>query len=121
MNDILLKKIAPAVYDWTFNGVDVENVTGDQRIINNIIETILLKPYELEQSIYREEGCKAHNYIFEQDTPENLELIKNEIKISCKTVKDVRDADIKATIKNGQIETEIIIYKEDGGVIEIGI
>lgn len=122
MNDIKLKYVEHGKYDWNFINGDVEDIKGDQTIINAIKHKLLLRPQELEQVLYQNQGDGAYNEINDDLTPENEKYIAEIIKTLCKEIKGVNDAEIKFETTQTEITiTNITIRKDDGGVLKVGI
>lgn len=95
MNDIKIRKnINKETYDWSFTPVDVEDITGLERIKNNVIHAVLLRYQELQQVFYQDAGCAAWDYIISKDSSINRTIISEMIRTAANRVENVQDAQV---------------------------
>lgn len=113
-NDIELKSNNDGTYDWAFGYDDVSNVIGNQRLRSNIIHSILLQPYELEQEYYAFKGCSSWDYINEPRTGHVETLLSESMRIEIQKIEGVKDATITLTGEGYNIIPEILLFKDDG-------
>jgi hypothetical protein len=122
MNDILLECVGDGIFDWKFNGTNVENIIGDQQLMTSCIHNIFLNYNELELELYADKGSYISQYLKEMYHETTYNSIIDEIKKQCKKVDGVLDAEvqIKKTPYTLIIE-KITLLKENGGTVEIAI
>ena len=120
MNNINLITKGRGVYDWNFTEGNLDNVTGDQAIINEIKHAVLLQFNELRPALYNNEGTKTIN--INSANPEEVNVLKTELTTQIKKIKHVNNCNIK--IKESDYMTLkliIEVIKDDGGVLTLGI
>ena len=120
MKDIELESVGEGVYDWKFTNNDISVVNGNQRLLSAVIHSIMLNRNELEQSIYIDKGCMAHEYVKQNATEENLEKVSSTIRASINELHGVTDSSIQVAQKDNTITiSKITIQKTDGTEVVI--
>lgn len=122
IKDIQLVESKYGKYDWSFNGVDVDTVIGNERIINAVKHSILLKYGELRQKLYQNKGSQLHYYIPCTNNDNNIEFIQEEIKVNCTSIDGISDAIVSVEAETLGIKIkELIVTRDDGReVVVIG-
>lgn len=117
INDIQLKPTEDGTFDWNFIGNDIENVNGNQRLLSAVVHAVLLRKNELEQNVYSDKGCTAHEYQKLLATPENLDKVAQAIRAEIVNVPGVSDASVE--MKDMVTIHRIVILKNDGKEVMI--
>ena len=122
MNDILLEYVGDGIFDWKFNGTDVDNVIGDQQLISSCVHNVFLNQNELELELYGGKGSFINRYLKMGGSDEVYNLLVTEIKEQCVKVEGVRDVEVQIQKTPYTLAIQkIILIKENGGTVEIAI
>lgn len=116
----LIKNKQNGKYDWNFNGIDLETVTGEQRIANEVIHVIMLQEHELMLQLYESKGCSAHNYIPSKFDVNTKNLIEEILTKSLLEIGGVRDAKVSIFDNTYSLNVrEIRVTLENGKEVQI--
>ena len=114
-NDIKLQNNHDGTFDWQFDLQDVHEVAGNERLLNNIIHAISLRPYELAQELYKFNGCHAWDYINENRTEHVTTLLIENMKQEIKNIDGITEAELNVDESKSYISfIDAVILKEDG-------
>ena len=114
-NDIKLKNNGDDTFDWDFSNTDVVNVYGSERRKSNIIHSVMLQPYELDEELYAFKGCELWDYINEPRRGHVITLLTESIRMSVNEIEGIRDSTV--ILDDGteyRLGVEIILFKADG-------
>lgn len=115
MKDIQLVSNGNGVYDWNFVDNDLCVVNGNQRLLSAVLHAVLLHQNELDQELYMNKGCLAHDYVKELATESNIEKISDIIRTTIKEIYGVTDCTVNLNNNEGLIAiSQITIQKDDG-------
>ena len=92
MKDIQLKTNGYGKYDWSFNGLDVNTITGRRQLIQSVKHAVLLRHGELVQSLYNDKGSHVHEYIYTDNHPNDLAQKEAAVEEACKSVYNISTA-----------------------------
>ncbi len=116
----LIKDKKTGGYDWNFLFNDLNTVTGDNKIISDVIHTILLKPSELLPVFYEDKGDPAWEYIREKPTENNLYAISETVEYELEQLEEVNAAKVEIIENiNNNIVLKVVIETNNGGEVVI--
>lgn len=120
MKDILLRRSSANTYDWAFDGVDVETVTGDMQLIQACKHAVLLRPGELEQEVYKDKGCTIYDYLLRENHEYIAEEKEAAIEESIMGVHNVRNVQCTLTeVDQFANKINVDVMTEDFKVVTI--
>lgn len=115
MKDIELTRSSDTTYDWLFDGLDVVTVNGEQALRNSIIHVLKLRPYELEQTAYLDDGSPLNDMVCIKPSENTTEMVKESISNSINQLKGVRSTLVEVDDTAGEYTIQkLIITTTDG-------
>lgn len=115
MKDIELIPSEDVFYDWHFDGADLCTVNGDLAIRNCVIHLLKLKPYELQQEVYRDRGSIVNDMVGAKPSENMVEMIQEAVATSVSGLDGVSDCIVEVELLDGQYMIRKLVAITDDG------
>ena len=114
-NDIKLANNEDGTFDWDFGYADITNVYGSERRKSNVIHSVMLQPYEIDEELYTFKGCNLWDYINEPRRGHVITLLTESIRMAVNELEGIKDSTVTLDdSRDYRLGIRIVLFKNDG-------